>query len=260
MPGPLPILTSMSTRRALIASGAALVVAGATAGMVAARTVPTQAGSVASRVEKSAPGTFSIQVTSPEEMNERQKKWTAAMAARLGVSTDRYTEAAKATNQELGLPPGFCGEADVVFGFPMPLIAPFTGETEDRIVLRGGHGPMTTGISISAGNDSEAIARAIGISVEQSRTELRDRSLADVARSHGVDPAQVIAAQKAETFTRLEKQQAAGRLSPEIVAEMKQDLSRAIERMIDRKTSGATVERVAIVHKTEAKGTLTAPR
>jgi hypothetical protein len=93
---------------------------------------------------------------------------------------------------------------------------------------RHGHGPGGKGFRGGPGR-LDAAATAIGITVDELRTALRDgKSLADVAKDKGVDPEKVVSALVAELKAHLDQEVASGRRTQ---AEVDQKLAGATERI-----------------------------
>ena len=91
-----------------------------------------------------------------------------------------------------------------------------------------GHGPGDKGVRGGPGRLDSA-AQAIGISVEELRTALQGgQSLADVAKSKGVDPEKVVSALVADLKAHLDEEVASGRHTQ---AEADQKLAGATERI-----------------------------
>lgn len=91
----------------------------------------------------------------------------------------------------------------------------------------GGHGP-------DRGAGLDAAAEVIGISADELRTALQERSsLAEVAEANGVDGQDVIDALVAEATERLDQAVAGGHLSEERAAEMKERLTERITAMVN---------------------------
>jgi hypothetical protein len=93
---------------------------------------------------------------------------------------------------------------------------------------KGRHGPGDKGIRGGPGRLDSA-AQAIGISVEELRTALQGgQSLADVAKSKGVDPEKVVSALVADLKAHLDEEVASGRHTQ---AEVDQKLANVTERI-----------------------------
>jgi hypothetical protein len=89
----------------------------------------------------------------------------------------------------------------------------------------------------------DAAARAIGISPDQLRQELPGKSLADVAKAHNVDPTAVANAIKADATARIDRDVSAGRITAERAAQIKQDLSDRVDRMMTRQVPADAPQR-----------------
>ncbi len=77
-------------------------------------------------------------------------------------------------------------------------------------------------------------AKAIGISADQLRTEMRQgTSIADVAKAHGVDPAKVTDALTAEANRLLDKAVADGKLSAEQATKVRARLADMVEMAVN---------------------------
>jgi hypothetical protein len=133
---------------------------------------------------------------------ERHEQFLATLAAKLNVTTDQLKQAMDQTRQELGLPAGPGGP-----GGP-------------------GHGGLRMGF--------ETAARAIGISPDQLRQELPNKSLADVAKAHGVDPTVVANTLKTEATSRVDQALSAGRITADQATQMKQRLNDRIDQLMNR--------------------------
>ena len=133
---------------------------------------------------------------------DRHDQFLARVASNLNVSTDQLKQAMDQARQELGLPQGPGGP-----GGP-------------------GRGGPRMGL--------DAAAKAIGISSDQFRQELRGKSLADVANAHSVDPTKVADALKADAAAHIDQEVSAGRLTAEQAAQRKAGLSQRIDQMMNR--------------------------
>ena len=175
---------------------AALALGGAVLalGGVAANTVAAQQAPAGPPTAQTQPG------AGPRE---RHEQFLAALAAKLNVSTDQLKQAMEQTRQELGLPTGRGGPG----GGP-------------------GHGGLRMGF--------ETAARAIGISPDQLRQELPNKSLADVAKAHGVDPTTVANTLKAEATAHVDQALSAGRITADQATQMKQRMNDQIDQLMNR--------------------------
>lgn len=96
----------------------------------------------------------------------------------------------------------------------------------------GHHGPRD-----KFGRNLDAAARAIGITTEELRTALSGgQSLADVARSKGVDPEAVVSALAGEFKTRLDQAVAAGRITQAQADEKLAATTERIRAMVNGET------------------------
>ena len=136
-------------------------------------------------------------------MAASREQFLAAVASKLNVTPDRLKQAMADARQELGIPERPAGPA-------------------------GGPGRGGFGLGF------EAAAKAIGISVDQLRQELRGKSLADVAKAHNIDASTVADALKAEASNHLDQGVSAGRMTAEQAAQMKQGLATRIDQMMAR--------------------------
>ncbi len=103
------------------------------------------------------------------------------------------------------------------------------GELPERHGHRGG---LRAGL--------EAAAEALGVSVEDLRTALReeDKTIADVAEEKGVDLQTVIDAMVAEATTRIDERVADGDLDADRAAELKEDLPDRITSLVNGEGPG----------------------
>jgi hypothetical protein len=77
-----------------------------------------------------------------------------------------------------------------------------------------------------AAEDLELVAKALGLPEAQLANELDDRSAADVALDHGVEPAIVVDALVARSMRRIARAIESGRISPEYGLEVFPRLAR----------------------------------
>ncbi len=204
-------LQTPKSRRAALAGGAALVMtaavatvaaaqqtaAGATGTDAAAPTDLTAATDVVAATDAAATTSlgaidmfaaapeskdvFVFTSAAPPDLTQRRDDWLKAVAAKLGVSTDRLQQAIQDANKDVGLPP--------------PLL---TGPA------LGGAMPGTFGLKIMP--PFAPAASALGITEDQLRKEQSaGKSLADIARAHNVDPKVVADAMKTQRRTELDR-------------------------------------------------------
>jgi transposase-like protein len=186
----------------LAVGGATVVLGGMAAGTVSAQQTPTPAQSPTPRQ--------GVTGTQGADRQAQQDNFLAALAAKLNVTVDQLKQAMQQTRQELGIPERGQGG-------------------------RGGHGgPGAQQGRGGPGIGLEAAARAIGIDANQLRQELTGKSLADVARAHGIDPSTVASALKTEATTRIDQAVTAGRLTPDQANAMKQNLDQRINEQLNR--------------------------
>ncbi len=183
----------------LAVGGATVVLGGMAAGTVSAQQTPTPAQSPTPRQ--------GVTGTQGADREAQQDNFLAALAAKLNVTVDQLKQAMQQTRQELGIPERGQG-----------------GHTKSG--AQGGRGGPGIGL--------DAAARAIGIEANQLRQELAGKTLADVARAHGVDPNTVGSALKNEAITRIDQAVTAGRLTAEQANAMKQSLDQRIDQQLNR--------------------------
>lgn len=160
------------------------------------------------------------------------------VAQKLGVSTEQLQTALKEARAELGL------HGDGLL--PVPLAASAVAVRHeiakadgaparagaDQIVVAVRADGAQTPVCIQVSSTSPAVAQALGISVEQLRQELADKSLPEVARARNVDPAIVATALKDEAQAKIDQARAAGHLTAETAEQMKRTIDQAIDQMM----------------------------
>ena len=102
----------------------------------------------------------------------------------------------------------------------------------------GPRGPMGRGPGGPAGGPPplDAAATAIGITVNQLRTELPGKSLADVAKAHNADPSKVKAALVAQAQTRIDDAVKSGKATADQATKMKERAASMIDEVMTRTT------------------------
>jgi len=189
----------------LALGGATVVLGGMAAGTVSAQQTPTPAQSPTPRQ--------GVTGTQGADRQAQQDNFLAALAAKLNVTVDQLKQAMQQTRQELGIPERGQGGP----GRP--------GGQGGPAAQQGRGGP---GVGL------EAAARSIGIDANQLRQELAGKSLADVARAHGIDPSTVASALKTEATTRIDQAVTAGRLTADQANAVKQNIDQRIDQQLNR--------------------------
>ena len=200
-------MTNRPSRRTVIAAGAGLALAATAAGVAAAQQQPKDA--------------FEIELKAPPEIEAHHRKLMDAVAGKLGVSREKLEQAFADAHKEVGLP------GDFLIPAPAHTFGPIGAE---RIVIAAPAGPGKA-FFVSAHTDHEVVAKLLGITVDQLRSEMADRSLAEVARAHGVEAKAVVDLLVAEAHARID----GSGLPAAEVERMKQDIARAIEKMVSHK-------------------------
>jgi hypothetical protein len=131
----------------------------------------------------------------------------SALAAKLGIAPDKLEAAMQSVRKDLGMPDHRQG---------------------------GPRGPMGRGPGGPPPLD--AAATAIGITVDQLRTELPGKSLTDVAKAHNADPSKVKATLVAQAQTRIDDAVKAGKATADQAAKMKERAASMIDAVMTRIT------------------------
>ena len=132
--------------------------------------------------------------------------WTSALAGKLGITQDKLKQALAEVATELGPPAG-------------PLA-------------------LASGVRLEIDPGLGAAASALHISEDQLRTEHQTRSLADVARAHGVDPRVVAEAIKTRRVADLDAAVREGKLPARMAEHLKAGLDQEIEHMLNMNPGG----------------------
>jgi hypothetical protein len=169
------------TKRNLFASAATVVIAGG--GAVAYET-----------------STASAQAAPTPTPRAGRDDFLKALAAKLGVSTDRLQSSIESVRKDLGLP------AHAKGGFGM---------------MRGRGG-------------MDQLARILGITTDQLRRELPGKSITDLAKAYNVDIAKVKADLIVAATTRIDQAVTAGKLTTDRAQTMKANLATRIDTMVTR--------------------------
>jgi hypothetical protein len=147
------------------------------------------------------------QPSTPTAQQTAYQKFIGALAQRLGISTQTLQNDISQARQDAGLPAGN--------GFPGP---------------RGRGGPVGFG----PGLELNAAATAIGISPQQLWTELRGKSLTDVANAHNKNPNDVASALKNAAHMRIDQAVTAGRLTADQGNTQKTQADQRIDQLMTR--------------------------
>ena len=190
-------LRGRALKRSVLATGAALVLAGSAVGVVGAQQA-AQATPV--------PGT-----PGQAQVRPAHDQFIAALAAKLGLTVDRLNQAIVDTRTQLGLPQG------------RP--APF-----------GHAGGPRGGPGFGRGAPLDTAAQALGITADQLRQELPGKTLTGVAKAHNVDPAKVATALKTAATTHIDQDVIAGRLTADQATQARQRASDEIDQLMTRPT------------------------
>jgi hypothetical protein len=184
------------TRRSLLAGGAALLLATTAIGVAGAQTATPGAATGASA-------------------RPTHQQYIDALAQKLGVTSDKLTQAMTDARTQLGIP--------------------------DRGGLGGPGGPGRGGPGggFGRGADGTVIAGVLGITPEQLRTELPGKSLSQVAQAHGKTAADVANALKAEANKRVDAAVTAGRLTADQAAQAKTRSATQIDELVNKVTPAA---------------------
>jgi hypothetical protein len=218
--GTMMKLTHM--KRTALAGAAALTLVGASLGVVAAQDAPAASPAPAApgAPRHGAPG------QQQGDRQQGQQQFIAALAARLGISTDQLQQAMDQTRADLGIPERGPGAGDQ----GMPGRGPRGGE--QGMPGRGPGGGDQGMQGRGPGGRLDAAAQALGITVDQLRQELQGQSLTQVAQAHGVDPTTVATALKQAASTHIDQEAAAGRLPADQVATAKQQAEQRVDQMM----------------------------
>lgn len=195
----------LRTRRAILTAGGAALVGCATLGAVSLGVASAQS-SATSPPTLSTTGNAVFVTSDSADLKQRQDKFVATLAGKLGVSSDKLRQALKDTQQEVG---------------PVPLLF---GAGKEAIGVGG------TAISITS--ELAPAARVIGISEDQLKLELAGKSLSDVAKAHNADLQKVSNAIKSAREADLDSAVQSGKLPAELAKTIKSHLDREIEMLM----------------------------
>ncbi|MCC7106169.1 MAG: hypothetical protein IT307_13580 [Chloroflexi bacterium] len=187
---------SLGWKRGAAAAVAAIVLGSAALGVAGAQTPGTDTGQ---RHQWGGPSQEQRQ-----QFEQRYQAYFDALAKKLNVSTDTLKQYMADARKEAGFPDRSGGPGAHPQG-----MGPQGGPGKPGGPGAGPRGGMFFGPVL------DTAAKAIGISPDQLRQELPGKTLADVARSHNVDPSKVSDALTAAMNARIDeaKQQVPKRVS-----------------------------------------------
>lgn len=183
------------TRRAILAGGAALMLGGAAIGIVGAQEIPTPV--------LGDKHVIAFEAKLPGDFEERHRKFLEALAGKLGVESARLEQAIDEVSKEQGMPFPVLGKAPVA------------------------------AVAISLGDEQRVIAEALNISTEQLQQEWKEKTLAEVAAAHNVDPQAVKDAVAAHRRAKIDELVQAGKLPAEKAERIKEHMDKAIDALLN---------------------------
>jgi transposase-like protein len=217
-----------SFKRSAVAGVAALTLVGTSLGVVSAQQLTTTAPSALQAPDApngpNGPRQGGPRQGQPGDMQQHQQEFMAALAARLGISTDQLQQAMDQARADVGMP-----ERGPGGGGPGPRGGERGPGADDQ--RQGGAGPQGEH-RMGMGGGLDTAAQALGISTDQLRQELPGKSLADVAQAHNVDPTTVANALKTAADAQIDQAVADGRISSDQADAAKQRASERIDQMM----------------------------
>jgi membrane-bound lytic murein transglycosylase B len=201
-----------SMKRTAVAGVAALTLVGASLGAVAAQQAPVDPGQPAVSQQQGG-------------RQQQQQQLLAALAARLGISTDQLQQAMDGARADVGIPERGGPNGGGPGGDRGP------GGPNDGDHRQGG-GPG--GGQQRMGGGLDAAAQALGISADQLRQELQGQTLTQVAQAHNVDPTTVSEALKQAAYARIDQDASAGRIPADQVDTARQRVSDRVDQMMSQ--------------------------
>ncbi|MBV9355719.1 MAG: hypothetical protein JO023_09350 [Chloroflexi bacterium] len=185
-------------KKLVVAVFAAAVVAGGAIGVAAAQQTPTP---------------------SPGPAQQARQNFLNALAKRLNISVDQLNQAITGARQDAGLPAAPNGRG----GFPGG---------------PGGNGrpggPGRFGGRAFFGQEAQAVAQMLGISVQQLRTELAGHSLAQVAQNHSHSAQDVINTITNTANARIDQAVSSGKLTSDQGNQAKQRIASSAPNLVNR--------------------------
>jgi len=209
-------LPTLPVRKRFALLGGALLALGAGGGIAAAQG-PGQsaAAGVACAPALAKPVTGMAVLSVPAaDVEAQQQKYRQALAGKLGISVERLTQVTAEARKEAGLPETAALSAIGVPGAPGAPGAP------GRIFTMEGGDPLA------------AAARTLNLTLEQLREELKAKSLTDLARARGVDPAAVATALKDDERARIDAALAKGGLPADVAEQLRAGVDARVEQLL----------------------------
>jgi hypothetical protein len=188
-------MASRSWKQLAAAGAAVLVLGGGALGVAWAQQAPATPPAQSAQATPSA----------SDRGQDHRQAFLSALAAKLGITTDKLQQAISEVRQEQGLPSG-----------------------------KGFGGRHRGGPGMGHGMGLDAAAQAIGITPDQLRQELPNKSLTDVARAHNVDPGKVANALKKAANDRIDQAVTAGRLNADQANQKKSQEAAEIDQLMTR--------------------------
>jgi hypothetical protein len=145
---------------------------------------------------------------STADVEAQQQKYHQALAGKLGISVERLTQVTAEARKEAGLP-----------------------ETATLTAV-GAPGAPGKVFTIEGGDPLAAAARTLNLTLEQLREELKAKSLADLARAKGVDPAAVATALKNDERARIDAAVAKGGLPADVAERLRAGVDARVEQLL----------------------------
>lgn len=200
-------LPTLPVRKRFALLGGALLALGAGGGIAAAQG-PGQsaAAGVACAPALAKPVTGMAVLSVPAaDVEAQQQKYRQALAGKLGISVERLTQVTAEARKEAGLP-----ETATLSAIGAP----------GRIFTMEGGDPLA------------AAARTLNLTLEQLREELKAKSLTDLARARGVDPAAVATALKDDERARIDAALAKGGLPADAAEQLRAGVDARVEQLL----------------------------
>jgi hypothetical protein len=209
------------SRRAALAGGAALVLSAAAVHAVSAQqAAEIETTDFAAPGAPDAPNVTFFAGEPGADLGQRRDDWLKAVAAKLGVSTDKLQQAITDATKEVG---------------PMP----------PPLLLGGKAGAF----SVSVQSPFASAAKVLNMSDADLKKEMgAGKSLSDIAKAHNVDPKVLADAMKAQRRTELDKAVADGVMSKATADKLKANIDDEIDHIIQAVPSVSKDGRGVSIH------------